>query len=75
LKAASDPCSLARRHFSDHLDGQPLPLLTSLHVRCHLLICPPCRRVRRSLEATRAALLALKDADVAADDEPPYDSP
>jgi hypothetical protein len=68
-KSDFDPCRGARTGFSDHLDGEKLPFWASLKVRCHLLICPPCRRVRRSLDATRDALSALRDADVAADDE------
>ena len=57
-------CSHARSHFSCQLDGQPLPFFTRLMVRFHLWICPGCRRVNRSLVATRAALRALRDADV-----------
>jgi predicted anti-sigma-YlaC factor YlaD len=54
-----DPCRNARPYISDKIDGEPLPLL----VRFHLRICPPCRRVHRSLEATREALRALRDVD------------
>ena len=57
-------CGHARAHFSCQLDGQPLPFFTRLMVRFHLLICPPCRRVNRSLQATQAALHALRDADL-----------
>jgi predicted anti-sigma-YlaC factor YlaD len=57
-----DPCRAVRPHFSDHLDGQQLPFFLGLFVRFHLLVCPPCRRVRRSLDATREALQALRDA-------------
>jgi predicted anti-sigma-YlaC factor YlaD len=56
-----DPCSKARSHFSEHLDGEPLPWKTRLLVQLHLTICPPCRRVARSLEATCEALHALRD--------------
>jgi len=57
-------CAHARAHFSCHLDGQPLPFFTRFMVGFHLSICPPCRRVNRSLQATQAALRALRDADV-----------
>jgi predicted anti-sigma-YlaC factor YlaD len=57
-----DPCRAVRPHFSDHLDGERLPFARGLLVRLHLWICPPCRRVRRSLDATREALQALRDA-------------
>jgi predicted anti-sigma-YlaC factor YlaD len=58
----ADPCARVRPHFSEHLDGEKLPFFTSLLVRCHLAICPPCRRLNRSLSATREALGALRDA-------------
>jgi predicted anti-sigma-YlaC factor YlaD len=66
-----DPCRPVRAHLSDQLDGEALPLATRLLVRLHLTICPPCRRVHRSLVATQAALRALRDADVADDDVTP----
>jgi predicted anti-sigma-YlaC factor YlaD len=62
-----NPCRAARSHFSDHLDGERLPLLGRLLVRLHLAVCPPCQRFHRSLAATRDALRALRDADVAID--------
>jgi hypothetical protein len=68
-KSGFDPCRGPRTGFSDHLDGRELPFWLSFKVRLHLLICPPCRRTRRSLDATRDALSALRDADVALDDE------
>jgi predicted anti-sigma-YlaC factor YlaD len=55
----ADPCRNVRSYISDGLDGEPLPLL----VRFHLRVCPPCRRVHRSLVATREALRALRDVD------------
>ncbi len=58
-----NPCRHARAHFSCQLDGQRLPFFTRLMVRFHLWICPPCRRVNRSLAATQDALRALRDAD------------
>jgi predicted anti-sigma-YlaC factor YlaD len=58
-----DPCRPVREHLSDWLDGEPLPLSVRLTVRLHLSICPPCRRVHRSLVATQDALRALRDAD------------
>jgi predicted anti-sigma-YlaC factor YlaD len=62
-----DPCRDVRTHFSDHLDGEPLSFFTRILVRCHLGICPQCRRVQRSLVATREALHALRDVDVELD--------
>jgi predicted anti-sigma-YlaC factor YlaD len=60
---AFDPCRPVRLHLSDSLDAQPLPLVVGLLVRLHLTICPPCRRVHRSLAATRDALRTLRDID------------
>lgn len=54
-------CHKSRAYFSDHLDGQPLPFWRGLMVRWHLLICPYCKRVNRSLTATKDALTALRD--------------
>jgi len=56
-------CRVPRSHFSDHLDGERLPLLVALRVRFHLLICAPCKRYHRSLAATRDALSSLRDRD------------
>ena len=64
-----DPCAAARAHFSDEIDGEPLTLGARLMVSCHLTICPPCKRVHRSLLETREALRGLRDADVDTDDE------
>ncbi len=63
---AHKPCAMVRAHFSDHLDGEEVGGGTSLLVRMHLAICPPCRRMHRSLRATRDALGALRDLDVPA---------
>jgi predicted anti-sigma-YlaC factor YlaD len=57
-------CRPQRPYFSDHLDGQPMPFFRGLMVRFHLSVCPQCRRVNRSLVATREAVRALRDADV-----------
>jgi hypothetical protein len=54
-------CVKQRPYFSDRLDGVPLPFWRGLLVRCHLMICPPCRRYNRSLAATRDALHTLRD--------------
>jgi anti-sigma factor ChrR (cupin superfamily) len=56
-------CLRARRSFSDHMDGQPLPWRDRILVALHLRICPLCRRVQRSLDATCDALGALRDHD------------
>jgi len=58
-------CRTQRAHFSDRLDGQPIPFWRGLLVRLHLRICPGCIRTNRSLEATRDALRRLRDADAA----------
>jgi predicted anti-sigma-YlaC factor YlaD len=56
-------CAKQRALFSDRLDGQKLPFWRGLLVRFHLTICPPCRRVNRSLVTTREALKELRDRD------------
>lgn len=62
-----DPaCRLARPHFSDHLDGEPLSAGAAFAVRMHLTFCPMCRRTYASLRATREALRALADGDPSA---------
>jgi hypothetical protein len=48
---------------SDALDGAPVPWWARPLVRLHLAVCPGCMRMRRSLDATRDALLALRDVD------------
>jgi predicted anti-sigma-YlaC factor YlaD len=58
-------CEFARAGFSDHHDGQELPLTQRLTVGLHLAICPACRRFNRSFTATRDALSLLKDSPVA----------
>ncbi|MCU1282384.1 MAG: hypothetical protein JWM53_5930 [bacterium] len=57
-------CVKQRPYFSDRLDGARLPFWRGLLVRCHLIICPPCRRYNLSLEATRETLRTLRDLDV-----------
>jgi predicted anti-sigma-YlaC factor YlaD len=54
-------CTSVRQWFSDYLDGQALPAWPRLFVSLHLTVCPRCRRMRRSLQATGEALAALKD--------------
>lgn len=56
-------CRGVRPYFSDHLDGQRLPVHVAVGVRLHLAFCPMCRRTWRSLEATRTALAALREVD------------
>jgi predicted anti-sigma-YlaC factor YlaD len=58
-------CRQVRPHFSDHLDGEPLPVHVRVGVRLHLTFCPMCRRTYLSLEQTRAALKALNEQDPA----------
>jgi hypothetical protein len=52
-----------RPHLSAHLDGQPIPLRVRLWIALHLRVCPACQLTRRSLEATRDALRALRDVE------------
>ena len=56
-------CVRQRALFSDQLDGERLSWWRRLAMRLHLSICAPCRRVQRSLEATRDALRDLRDRD------------
>jgi len=56
-------CVKQRAWFSDRLDGAPVPFWRGLLVRFHLAVCPGCKRVNRSLVATRQALQALADHD------------
>lgn len=56
-------CRLARRSFSDRLDGQPIAWWRALLVRVHLRACPTCIRYNRALSSTRTALAALRDRD------------
>ncbi len=60
-------CGPARRHFSDLMDGQPVPFGSGLLARIHLTICPQCKRVQRSLTGTQDALHALRDAGASED--------
>lgn len=60
----ADPfCAKQRPYFSDALDGEPLPFWRGLLVRFHLRFCPRCILVKKSLEATRDALVELRDSD------------
>jgi hypothetical protein len=61
---AGEYCAHVRPLFSEHADGEPLGFTMSALVRFHMLVCPPCRRFRRSLAATREALGALRDAEL-----------
>ena len=56
-------CRLVRPHFSDALDGAPLPFLAATGVRLHLTFCPWCRRHMVSLRNTKDALRALGAQD------------
>jgi hypothetical protein len=57
-------CVKPRALFSDHLDGQRIPFWRGLLVRWHLWVCPRCKLVNRSLEATKDALGALRDSEL-----------
>jgi hypothetical protein len=59
-------CARARPHFSDLLDGQ-LPPLHTAEVAVHAYLCPWCRPLFKSLQATQQAVRALRY------DEPPAD--
>ena len=54
-------CEQVRKWFSDYLDGQSMPVWPRMFVWLHLRMCPRCRRVHRSMQATGDALSALKD--------------
>ena len=72
-----DPlCRLVRPHFSDAMDGVPLPLLAATGVRLHLLFCPWCRRHMQSLRNTRDALRAMgaQDSESSSKSTKPKDS-
>jgi predicted anti-sigma-YlaC factor YlaD len=56
-------CRAQRAHFSDYLDGAPLPWWRRLLVSFHARYCPACRPLYRSLEATQEALSALHTHD------------
>ena len=58
-----DRCKHVRGYFSERVDGEELPAATRAEVGLHLAICPPCKRFWRELDATRAALKALRDVD------------
>jgi predicted anti-sigma-YlaC factor YlaD len=55
-------CRAARAHFSELLDGEPLPLFSRAVARLHLTVCPRCRNTWLALVATRDALRALRDS-------------
>lgn len=55
-------CRGVRPWFSDLLDGEPVPPFIRVQAVLHLTFCPMCRRFHRSLEETRDALRALRDA-------------
>jgi hypothetical protein len=65
------PCRHARKHFSDAIDGEKLPLFVAWHVAFHRALCPYCRPFERSLKATIAAGNALRDLPF----EEPNDDP
>jgi len=60
---ASILCRIARERLSDRVDDQPAGVFERAYTALHLAICPPCRRVVRSFEATRSALSGLRDVD------------
>jgi predicted anti-sigma-YlaC factor YlaD len=53
-------CRHVRESLSDGLD-EPLTGFAKLRLRLHLVYCPACRRVARSLERTVELLGQLKD--------------
>lgn len=61
MSLIDEMCRRARPHFSDRLDGVPMPLGRRLVVAAHVNLCPMCRRTYKSLELTRAALRDLAD--------------
>jgi len=66
-------CRIARKHFSDAIDGEPLPVHTRLYVGFHRTFCPTCRAFERSLHKTLEAGHALRDLPFEEDDgsDPP----
>jgi predicted anti-sigma-YlaC factor YlaD len=57
-------CRGVRPSFSDHLDGEPVPLHVAVQLRLHLTFCPMCRRTYRALQTNRDSLAALRELDV-----------
>jgi hypothetical protein len=62
-----------RKHFSDAIDGEPLPPLLAFWVEVHRLTCPPCRRFERSLKHTVEVGRALRDLPL--EDEKRHEEP
>jgi hypothetical protein len=60
-------CLIARKHFSDAVDGQPVSGLMKVYVGFHRAYCPLCQRYEKSLRHTMAVGRALKDLPL--DDE------
>lgn len=54
-------CESVRQWFSNYRDGQPVPPWAKVWVWIHLRICPRCKLVQRSMQATDDALAALKE--------------
>lgn len=56
-------CHPLRPHFSDRLDGEPVPPVIEFFTRLHLAFCPQCMRTYESLKETRRALALLREPD------------
>ena len=67
-------CRHVRARLSDLRDGE-IGGVYGAYLRFHSTVCPPCRRVRRSLERTMSLLSSLRDEPVLDDSasagEPP----
>jgi hypothetical protein len=64
-------CRIARRFFSDAIDGEPLPLLWRPYVACHRTFCPACKGYEKSLHKTLEAGRALRDLPFEEDQSDP----
>ncbi len=65
-------CRVVRPLLSDAADGQ-LPWWKAAMVRFHLFICPPCRRLDRSLHRTLGVLAELSVSGQKRDPSDPAD--
>ena len=65
-------CRIARKHFSDAIDGEPVPLPMRLYVGLHRTICPACKGFEKSLRKTLEAGRALRDLPFEDDDAPKH---
>ena len=60
-------CKHVRAHMSDALDGEVRGWYRG-YIWFHSRVCPPCKRLRRSLERTVSLLHEIRDAEPATED-------